>query len=145
MRKIAALLRHRQTPPPAQPSLAILAILAILASWRPGVLASWRPGVLASWRAKKDLRPRRHPPEADAKNPRWAEILLQISDLAEGVIHALRVRWPQSAARTNPNLRRVEANATARNLLFAGLLGICFLRGAPEDVVVEIGEGEKGG
>ena len=25
------------------------------------------------------------------------------------------------------------------------LLGICFLRGAPEDVVVEIGEGEKGG
>ena len=26
-----------------------------------------------------------------------------------------------------------------------GLLGICFLRGAPEDVVVEIGEGEKGG
>ena len=116
MRKIAALLRHRQTPPPAQPSLAILAILAILAlgplgSWRPGVLASWRPGVLASWRAKKDLRPRRHPPEADAKNPRWAEILLQISDLAEGVIHALRVRWPQSAARTNPNLRRDEANA----------------------------------
>ena len=84
MRKIAALLRHRQTPPPAQPSMAILAILAIL--------ASWRPGVLASWRAKKDLRPRRHPPEADAKNPRWAEILLQISDLAEGVIHALRVR-----------------------------------------------------
>ena len=97
MRQIAALLRHRQTPPPAQPSLAILAILAVLASWR--------------WRAKKDLRPRRHPPEADAKNPRWAEILLQISDLAEGVIHALRVRWPQSAARTNPNLRRVEANA----------------------------------
>jgi len=45
MRKIAALLRHRQTPPPAQPSFA------------------------------------------------------------------LRVRWPQSAARTNPNLRRVEANA----------------------------------
>ena len=114
MRKIAALLRHRQTPPPAQPSLAILAILASWASWaswRPGVLASWRPGVLASWRAKKDLRPRRHPPEADAKNPRWAEILLQISDLAESVIHALRVRWPQSAARTNPNLRRVEANA----------------------------------
>ena len=27
----------------------------------------------------------------------------------------------------------------------AALLGICFLRGAPEDVVVEIGEGEKGG
>ena len=25
------------------------------------------------------------------------------------------------------------------------MLGICFLRGAPEDVVVEIGEGEKGG
>jgi hypothetical protein len=24
------------------------------------------------------------------------------------------------------------------------LLGICFLRGVPEDVVVEIGEGEKG-
>ena len=36
MRKIAALLRHRQTPPPAQPSLAILAILAILGL---GVLA----------------------------------------------------------------------------------------------------------
>ena len=67
--------------------------------------------ILAAWRAKKDLRPRRHPPEADAKNPRRAEILLQISDLAEGVIHALHVRWPQSAARTNPNLRRVEANA----------------------------------
>jgi hypothetical protein len=26
-----------------------------------------------------------------------------------------------------------------------GLLGICFLRGVPEDVVEEIGEGEKGG
>ena len=26
-----------------------------------------------------------------------------------------------------------------------GLLGICFLRGVPEDVVGEIGEGEKGG
>jgi hypothetical protein len=25
------------------------------------------------------------------------------------------------------------------------LLGVCFLRGVPEDVVVEIGEGEKGG
>jgi hypothetical protein len=40
-----------------------------------------------------------------------------------------------------PDLRQ----SVTRRAGIKSLLGICFLRGVPEDVVEEIGEGEKGG
>ena len=45
-----------------------------------------------------------------------------------------------ASARTNPAMARILIV-----FIFNMMLGICLLGGVPEDVVVEIGEGEKGG
>jgi hypothetical protein len=58
-----------------------------------------------------------------------------------GECSTLALRGRSSHGKQNAS----AATGTATISVLGGLLGICFLRGVPEDVVEEIGEGEKGG